>query len=138
MTESLCLHLPSGRLLLIQVRSLEVGSLVGRDGAEYFSVSPDVEACAASHLLQLLARSIEESLFNLESELFEEVNFLIVEVVVVKDGKLFHASLHLGAEARVVLHSHVIVLAALCRLIDLLHVMVELLDAAPDLVAQTR
>ena len=65
------------------------------------------------------------------------MNFLVVEVVVVEDGELLHAGLHLGAQARVLLHQYIICLATVRGGVNLVYVVVELFNATFDLIGDT-
>ena len=62
------------------------------------------------------------------------MDFLIIQVVVVENGELFHSCLHLGAETRILLHQGVVCLTALRSLVDILHDRTELFDTTLDLV----
>ena len=65
------------------------------------------------------------------------MDFLVVEIVIVEDGQLLHAGLHLGAQARILLHQYVICLATVRGCINLVDVVIELFDATFDLVGDT-
>ena len=66
------------------------------------------------------------------------MDFIVIEIVIVKDGELLHTCFHLGAQSRVLLHQCVIRLLALSSRIDLVDDEIELLDPTLDLVADAR
>ena len=95
--EALRLDFPCCRLTLTQIWSLEVSlahCCIGVDRVEQVTVGAHV-IIRPSHLLKFLARSIEKGFLDLESQLLEEVYFLIVEVLIVENGKLLHPCFHL-------------------------------------------
>ncbi len=66
------------------MRSLEVSGTIWTNRAEQISVLPQVIGVSISNLLQFFAWSIDKRLFYLESKLFEEVDLLIVQIVIVE------------------------------------------------------
>ena len=84
-------------------------------------------------LLLLLSRSVMKGLFNLQTQLFEKLNFFVVDIFVVKYLELFHPSLHLGTQPRVLLKQLGPPFRVL-TFVNLLNQSVELCDSVPDLV----
>ena len=63
--------------------------------------------------------------------------FLVIKVLVVKDGELLHTGFHLSTQPRILLHYLIVVCAHFVSLIDLLNKIVELLNTTLDFVANT-
>ena len=104
-TEALCLDFPGCRLTLAQIGSFEVSLAHARVGvhpngvhrAKQVSIGAHV-ILISCHLLKFLSRSIEKGLLDLETQLLKEVYFLIIEVLVVENGKLLHSCFHLSTQ----------------------------------------
>ena len=73
-----CLHVP--RLSLLVCECLPLEELLTRRSVEEVIIDSQVV-----HLLLVFARSIEQSFLDSVSQLFEEVYFCVVEVLVIED-----------------------------------------------------
>ena len=54
-------------------------------------------------LLLLLARPVMKSLFNFEPQLFEKLDFIVIDIFIVEDLEFFHPGFHLSSQPRVFL-----------------------------------
>ena len=77
-TESWSLGLPSSCLLLVKIRSLEVCPTIWSNWAVQVSIGAQFEAIHPSHYSCIFTWAVKQSFLDLQSKLFEEVDFLII------------------------------------------------------------
>ena len=120
--------LPGGGILLGKRRSFEQVLIV------MLSEECVSRAVVTVEVSLILAWSVEERSLQLEPLLLEELNFLFIDVLIIKHSQLLHARLHLRSESRILLEQLRPVITVL-RGIHLSNNVVELGDLVTDLVA---